>query len=75
VLKIKGKPEIKVGTVEIAPEGRTMNIYGFFPRGQNGNPVIEEKDGEVEVSLKIGNTKINRKFKLKDMVYNGKLEI
>ena len=52
-----------------------MNFFVIFPRGQNGSPLIEQKDGEVEVALKLGDVKINRKFKLKDMVFNGKLEI
>jgi hypothetical protein len=33
------------------------------------------EDGEVELRLKLGGLEIKRKFRLKEMVFEGKLEI
>ena len=51
-----------------------VNIYCAFPKGRNGSPVIELEDGEIELVLRL-DERISRKFKLKEMVYEGKLEI
>jgi len=51
-----------------------MNLYLFFPKAEPGSHVITLEDNEVEVNLKLGSTEIRRKFKLKDMVYEGQLE-
>ncbi len=42
----------------------------MFPHG-----AITSEDRKVEFVTKIGSIKVKRKFKLKDMVYNGKLEL
>jgi hypothetical protein len=73
-LKLK-KREIAPAHVQVERQGPAMNLYMIFPRGQDGSPAIELSDGEVEVEIKLGSTKLSRKFKLKDMVYQGKLEI
>jgi len=46
-----------------------------FPRLVNGKPFIEADTGEVKFVLELGKTiKINRKFKVSEMMYDGKLE-
>src|SRR5215510_626541 len=46
-----------------------------FPRIVDGKPFIEAGTGEVKFVLEIGKTiKINRKFKVSEMMYEGKLE-
>jgi hypothetical protein len=78
VIKIKGKPDIQAESLvpdAIAPGAHTVNLFVIFPREQNGAPLITEKDNEIEVDLNLGAVKVNRKFKLKDMVFNGKLEM
>jgi len=74
LLKIKGRSPIVAEEVKGAPDQRGANLYLFFPRTQPGSHLIVLEDKEVEVSLKLGNTEIRRKFKLKDMVYGGQLE-
>ncbi len=49
------------------------NLYVFFPRTE-GN-TIQLADKEVELVVKLGRTEIKHKFKLKDMMYEGKLEL
>ncbi|MFB3828307.1 MAG: hypothetical protein ACE15B_16180 [Bryobacteraceae bacterium] len=73
-LRLKNKPEIPAQQVEIDRQQGRVNLYCFFPKGQGGAPVIEAADGEVEVLLQL-QQKISRKFKLKDMMYEGKLEM
>ncbi len=75
LLKLKGRSPIVAEDVKAAPDARGANLYMFFPRTQPGSHVIVLEDNEVEVSLKLGNTEIKRKFKLKDMLFDGKLEI
>ncbi len=70
-IRIKGKPDIVAEHVQVDRQGRSVDLYIFFPKGRG----IEASDGEMEVSLDLGSTKVNRKFKLKDMVFDGKLEI
>jgi hypothetical protein len=74
-LRLKGKPEIPVADIQTDRQGNRLTLYLFFPKGQEGNPVIEASDGEVEVVMKLGEMKISRKFKLKEMMFGGKLEI
>lgn len=49
----------------------TFDVYFLFPR--TDGYTVEDK--EVEFVTKIGKVNIKRKFKFKDMVYNGKLEM
>lgn len=46
-----------------------------FPRTLEGKPFIEPNSGEVRFAMELGKTaKINRRFKVADMMYEGKLE-
>ena len=46
-----------------------------FPRSVSGKPFIESSSGEVRFVLEMGKTiKISRKFKVAEMMYEGKLE-
>lgn len=75
VLKVKDKPPIRAEEVQASRDQRTVDVFVIFPRGQQGSHVITLEDNEVEFSLDLGRTDIRRKFKLKDMVYEGKLEL
>jgi hypothetical protein len=46
----------------------------IFPRTLEGQPFLNASSGEVRVYLEIGKTKLSRRFKVVDMMYNGKLE-
>lgn len=76
ILKVKNKPPIAAASVrgEALPNERAV-VYLTFPRTQNGVPAISIEDAEVEFDLDLGPSDIKRKFKLKDMVYEGKLEL
>ncbi len=80
-LVVKGVPPIQAAQVEISPSAaRGMgappnDIFLVFPKAQPGARVLKVEDGEVEVVVNMAGLKLKRKFKLKDMVFNGKLEI
>jgi len=46
----------------------------IFPRTLEGKPFLDASSGEVRVYLELGKTKLSRRFKVADMVYDGKLE-
>jgi hypothetical protein len=69
-LQVKGKEPF--GPVQVVMDSTTIAL--FFPR--EGHPIALE-DGEVEVQVHVPNLPqtIRRKFALKEMVFNGKLEL
>ncbi|HPQ17254.1 MAG TPA: hypothetical protein PLP04_18635 [Bryobacteraceae bacterium] len=71
-LKVKNKPAAYPRDLQIQKNGPMIDVYAFFSR--EDTPIVVE-DKEFEVIFKIPNREIKRTFKLKDMVYNGKLEI
>lgn len=71
-LKPKGKPPIQAQEIRPDASGGLVSLFLFFPRA--GNPITLE-DREVEVLVKLPRGDVRRVFKLKDMVYEGKLEI
>lgn len=80
-LVVKGVPPVRPLQVEVspgAPTGRGAppnNIFLVFPKMQPGAHLIKVEDTEVEVVVNMPGLKLKRKFKLKDMLFNGKLEI
>ncbi len=62
---------IKATQIEVGKPGKTMDVLFAFPRSM---PFTVE-DKEVELSTKLGTSNLKYKFKLKDMVVNGKLEM
>ena len=63
--------EIKAVQIEVGKPGKTMDVVFAFPRSM---PFTVE-DKEVELVTKLGTSTLKYKFKLKDMVVNGKLEM
>jgi hypothetical protein len=57
--------------IEVGKPGKTMDVVFAFPRSM---PFTVE-DKEVELTTKLGTSSLKYKFKLKDMVVNGKLEM
>jgi len=55
-----------------APDG--MGAKLVFPRKLEGQPFIDANSGELRVIIQIGKLKLNRRFKVADMMYEGKLE-
>ncbi len=66
-----GKKEIVVADIKTRQSGRNMDILMFFDKKQ---PITVD-DNEVEFDAKLGNFSFKKKFKLKEMVINGKLEL
>ncbi|HBB97857.1 MAG TPA: hypothetical protein DC054_20945 [Blastocatellia bacterium] len=46
----------------------------IFPRNLEGKPFIDSASGEVRVYIELGKAKVIRRFKVADMMYDGKLE-
>ena len=58
-----------------APGPDGMGAKFVFPRTIDGKPFIEPTSGEVRFVAEVGKTvKLNRRFKVADMMYEGKLE-
>ena len=70
-ISVKGKDPIPAAEVKGDRQGNMVNLYVFFPRAQ----AITVEDGEVEFAAKLNTTSIKRKFKLKEMMFDGKLEL
>ena len=70
-LSVKGKEPIKAADFMEETGGRTADAYFAFPKS---TPLTED-DKEVEFAVKIGDFHIKQKFRLKDMMLNGKLDL
>jgi hypothetical protein len=58
-----------------APSAESMGTARFiFPRTLDGKPFIDGASGELRVYIEVGKTKVVRRFKVADMMYEGKLE-
>jgi hypothetical protein len=69
-LVIKGKEPIKPKDFRIVGQGKMDAVFAF-PKGN----AITEDDKEVEFQSKVGTVSIRQRFRLKDMMFNGKLEL
>jgi hypothetical protein len=66
----KGKPDVHPEVVEVV-QGSAQTMVFRFPRTDE----ITLDDKDVEFSTKMGAIDIKRKFKLKEMVWHGKLAL
>src|SRR5215510_4841102 len=57
-----------------APSTDGMGAKFVFPRTLDGQPFLDANSGELRVNIQVGKTKLNRRFKVTDMMYEGKLE-
>jgi len=70
-LSAKGKDSEKPADVQIGGTPKNIEIVFAFPR----STAYSLDDKEVEFSTKLADVVLKYKFKLKDMVFNGKLEL
>jgi hypothetical protein len=70
-LVVKGKDPIMAENVQANQRGPVSDVYLIFPKKA---PLMLE-DKEVEFNCKLGKAVVQKKFKLKDMVVAGKLEL
>jgi hypothetical protein len=71
-LKIKRVDPIAARNVESRRQEGQAELHIFFPKSSHE---ITAADKNVEFHLRLPRMDVKRKFKLKDMVYNGKLAI
>lgn len=69
-LLIKGREPIKPADFRIAGQGRVDAVFAF----PKTNPITED-DKDVEVWCKVAGFNLKQKFHLKDMMFDGKLEL
>ena len=67
----KGKPTIRATRMEIVPHPGAPGVILYFPR----NEVITLDDKTVHFELTPGEVNVRAKFKLKEMIYRGNLEL
>ena len=70
-LSVKGKDPIHPSDVQIGRQGPALEAYLLFPR----TTAFNVDDKEVELTSKIQRMTIRNKFRLKDMMFNNKLEL
>jgi len=70
-LTVRGKQPLHPIAVDFLPIGSTVDVLIGFPRAMR----ITLEDQEVELASEIGRATVRYKFKLKDMVVRGKLEL
>jgi len=58
-----------------APINDGLGAKFVFPRGVDGKPFITAEAGEVRFFAEVGaRVKLNQRFKISDMIYEGRLE-
>ncbi len=72
MLHVKGREPLEAGEVVAERGERGATLYLVFPRASF--PITLD-DKEVEVVLKLTAVEIKRRFRLKDMLFDGKLEL
>jgi hypothetical protein len=72
-LNIKGKDPVHALEVQFAPHQRLVDAVFFFPRAAAAAFSADDKD--LEFSTKFEKLAVKYRFKLKDMLYHGKLEL
>jgi len=70
-LKRKGKENIFPEDLQVRGGEQEAEVILIFPRTE----AITLADKDVELQMAMGPLTVKRKFKLKDMVYNDKLEL
>jgi hypothetical protein len=70
-LKAGKRAPVTPKAVDFQTRTQTVDVFFIFPKTE----AITLEDKEVELDLKLGAMEAKRKFNLKDMVYNGKLEL
>lgn len=73
-LHVKGGPSVPLEEYQ-PPRPDGLGARFIFPRTINGKPAITAENGEVRFYSEMGEKfTLNRKFRVKDMMYQGRLE-
>jgi hypothetical protein len=71
MVTVNGKPPLKATDVQVSGGRGTATVSFLFPK----TTTFTVEDKEMEFSTKFDKIPIKKKFKLKDMVFNGKVEM
>ena len=71
MLAVNGKPPLKASDVQVSGGRGASTLSFLFPK----TTTFTAEDKEFEFVSKFGTTTVKHKFKLKDMVFNGKVEM
>jgi hypothetical protein len=75
IVYLERKDGKRVGLAQYrAPGPDHLGAKFVFPRTLEGKPFLDANSGEVRVYMEINKTKLSRKFKVAEMMYDGKLE-
>ena len=74
-INVKNVDPIQPMEAQISQDPLGTNVFLIFPRKQEGAHVFKVEENEVEIVVDVPNLKFKKKFKLKDMIFNGKLEM
>jgi hypothetical protein len=75
-LRLKNGTTISASHVDVAGEHGNVLLLLHFPRDEAaGGRAIQLEDEQVEVQFRLGASNVRRSFKLKDMCFEGKLEL
>jgi hypothetical protein len=75
VLNVRNVPPIEPAGVHVENTSGKVDLFLFFPKHQPGAHAFKVEDDEVELVVKSPTIQFKQKFKLKDMVFDGKLEM
>jgi hypothetical protein len=70
-LTARGKPALHPNAVEFVPAGDTADVLVAFPKTSPFTPA----DQEIDFASRIGTVEVKYRFRLKDMIVRGKLEL
>ena len=70
-LAAKGKDALRPADIQVGRAARGTEIYFVFPKSAE----FSVDDKEIEFATKIGSFAVRQKFKLKDMMFEGKLAL
>ena len=70
-LLIKDKPQVPADRVEIRPQPGAPGVRLYFPR----DAAITLDDKSVQLLMRLDPYQVRRKFKLKEMIFRGRLEL
>jgi len=65
------KAPVPAAGIDVQARTQSADIIYMFSK----TSAISVEDKDIEVVLRLGQIELKRKFSLKDMIYNGKLEL
>lgn len=71
MLTVSGKPPLKAADVQVSGGRGASTVSFLFPK----TTTFTAEEKELEFVSKFGTSTVKHKFKLKDMVFNGKVEM